>query len=394
MHKILLIAYYFPPYQGVGAFRAAGFHRYLREFGWSTHVVTATPRKSELDADESVTYIPEPEGNAMSKLIPLRDNSWMWSSAVKRQLSQIIEREKPEVVLITGGPFLYFELAFWIREEFGIPYILDFRDPFINPIYGRRFIRNAIAKRLERRWVSKAAAILIPIEQMRPYVSVPDYIPVYVIENGFDDTALEKIINLPQPDFIEKRKNGFYLVYAGKFLNGYRDPLNLLRTLKAYEQYNIPKSELVYVGPSSIEIKRILHKEKYPLIEMGPRDYLDTIRLIKVCDIGVVISTGALFEATTKVYDYIALNKPILAIGAPAGGGIQSILHRYGRYEICENREDDIARAIKVLLDKKSFYPPLTEEKLRQFGRKYQAMKLAEILYQVVGKSKTKGVKK
>ena len=42
--KLLLIAYFFPPFNTVGAIRAAKFAKYLPEYGWEPIVLTANPR--------------------------------------------------------------------------------------------------------------------------------------------------------------------------------------------------------------------------------------------------------------------------------------------------------------------------------------------------------------
>lgn len=375
----MLIAYYFPPYPGVGTFRIVGFHRYLREHGWSTHVVTATPGRCTFDDDGTVTRICETKKSWMAGFLPLRDSSLEWAQANKETIYTIIEKEKPTAVLITGGPFLYFELAYKIKKRFNVPYILDYRDPFTRPIYAIRPIRDTIAGCLERRWASNALAVLIPIEQMRPTLSVPHQVPVHVIENGFNDDLLNDMRDLPS--IYRKTTDRVSFVYAGKFTRAYGDPTNLLRVLGSYSMYGIPKSEFVYVGDGMLSVD----KAKYPLVEMGYREHIDSLRIIRDCDIGVIISAGGSFEVTTKVYDYIALNKPILCIGAPQDGGTHEVLRRYGNFQMCNNDPDEIAQSIKALLQKKEVYRrELTPNELVKFGRRYQVGELARLLHKLI----------
>lgn len=372
MPKLLLIAYYFPPHRLVGSFRAAGFHRYLPEHGWETHVLTATAAADPAASDPSVTRLPEVPP---SRLPGLKDPSAAWADHHRAAIASLIERVKPDAVLMTGGPFLYFKLGPWIRRRFGLPVVLDYRDPFLNPRHPARALRDAVARFLESRWNARAAAILIPTERMRELVRAPRSVPVHVVENGFDDAALEGL-----PAASPARASQRTFVYTGKLYEK-ASPIPLLRALKEVSESGAA-SRLLHLGEPSEDAQAQARDEDLPLVALGQRSYAESLQAIRDAEVAVILSEGHRFEATTKVYDYIALGKPILGVGVSEGSGIHEILERYGRYRLCPNQPEALVRAVRDM-------EPIGREPLGNalpltFGRRFQAKRLAEILEQVI----------
>ncbi len=373
MPKLLIIAYYFAPQKEVGSFRATGFHRYLREFGWETKVITAAINPNEKDS--SILRIPPKKRHSIK--IPLSDLSLSWRKFIKPQLIEVLKDFRPNVVLITGGPFLYFELGLWIKKQLDIPYILDFRDPFTNPAYPRRILRDAIANFFERRWTSGADAVLIPTDAMRPYVKSST--TVYVIENGFDDIFVDGF-HIQSMNTYTQLSAPISFVYAGKFIEGRQNPENFLNALQNCTKHNLPNSQFIHVGlPYEFHIQTTT-TQCLTIDRQGLKSYEQTLDTIKKSDIGVIFSNNHAFEATTKIYDYIALGKPILAIGVAKNGGIHQILNRYGNYELCDNKEDAIAEGIRMLIRHNRAYTQISGEQIATFGRRYQTGQLAKIL--------------
>ncbi len=372
MPKLLIVAYYFPPYPLVGAFRAAGFHRYLPEFGWETHVVTATTSAGE-EPELGVTRFADDQPRSLPGI---QDPSASWAWRNRKAIAAVITREKPDAVLITGGPFLYFSLGPWIRRKFGLPFVLDFRDPFLNPRHPSRFLRDRVARFLERRWTRSAAAILIPIAPMRGDVQARHPEQIHVVENGFDDHVLTQ---LPPAGSLPGGPVRT-VVYAGKFREN-ASPLPLLQALKELEGQG-EAFRFMHLGVPASELQDAARAQGMPVEERGLLPYLEALRLLRASDIGIVYSEGHPFEATTKVYDYIAVGKPILGIGVHPDGGIHEILKRYGAYRICPNEPRAIASALRDLLAASPSTASGTPS--AAFGRRYQTKRLAEILEQII----------
>ncbi|HXH09117.1 MAG TPA: hypothetical protein VNP04_05030 [Alphaproteobacteria bacterium] len=350
-----------------------------------THVVTATDGKTDLDEIGPVIRLPNCGAEWKSKWSFLRDASWNWAKHSIGRISDVIEREVPDALLITGGPFLYFEIAHRLNKKLGLPYILDFRDPFVNYLNERRKWRNIIAKILERRWSKRASGILVPIKEMIPYVNLQNGIPVCVVENGYDDLIWHEVAQIDSynfdREFLKRDGTDTVLVYAGKF---HRSPINLLRALKKWSESTLRRGQLVYIGDQIPEQTVREWKKSFPLVNMGFKEYRTSLEIIKSCDIGVIISSGRVFEATTKIYDYISFGKPVLVIGSAKDGAIKSILRNYGNYVMCEDKEDDIFRGIMSIIDIGKTGDEIEIAAQHRWGRRYQASKLADFLERIV----------
>ncbi|MNT05964.1 Glycosyl transferases group 1 [compost metagenome] len=204
---------------------------------------------------------------------------------------------------------------------------------------------------------------------------------VHVVENGFDDVGLRQLsLAAVPPVTATPEAAGRTLVYAGKFREN-ASPMPLLRAVAELEAQG-EACRVVHVGAPSAEVEEQARAHGYRLEARGLVPYLETLSLLRASDVGIVYSEGHPFEATTKIYDYIAVGKPILGIGVHPEGGIHDILKRYGAYRICPNEPEAIASALRDLL-----HLPATPEPIEPpaaFGRRHQTQCLAEILEQVI----------
>lgn len=158
MQKILFIAYQFPPRGGPGVQRSVNFVKHLREFGYEPVVLTVdeqSVRASGGLTDESLlrsvpegieivrTPSYEPVG-FVKAAIRLRlyrffwfffygifwESSARWSSKVYPLAAELIRKHGIRLVYTSSGPFSVMELGKKLKEELGVKWVADLRDPF------------------------------------------------------------------------------------------------------------------------------------------------------------------------------------------------------------------------------------------------------------------------
>lgn len=236
MRTVLMLSYRFAPQGGAGSLRTTKFARYLPALGWRPIVHTvANPHWGVWDdvlnsevPPEAVVYRSrtiEPEGagerageqligtaaravsgslaarirralGALRRqlrvfvLIPDRQAAWIpW--AIVRTLI-IARRHRPEVLYSSSPPHSAQVAALAVKRLTGLPWVVDFRDLWMQSIHRqelyRRRWRQALETAMERAVVRHADRIIVTTEPNREELArkygVGD--KVTVIPNGYD----------------------------------------------------------------------------------------------------------------------------------------------------------------------------------------------------------------
>lgn len=382
--KVLIVAHHFPPAGGVGTFRVTKFVKYLPEFGWQSAVVSAVESQyAWLDRSLERDI---PLGTHIHRLpsckVPLVKNDGIrWIPRVFRSIKAIVREEQPLVVYLTGGPFFPFVLGPVIKRRFGIPYVLDFRDPW-KPLGGaRRGVKGLVGTLLtgltERFVVRHASKVVCATEPMRQA-----YAAAYknqspgkfvTITNGFDPEDFEDIEPM---QFAE-----FTIVYTGKFgvSAGFRDPTALFQALKSLNEEGL-RIDFIHVGVVEPEIAGLAQTVGVGdyVSFLGPKPYSKTLTYAKGANILLVIGTGQKFEQTGKIFDYIGCGRPIIAL-APESGAIAEVVRQIPFAKlVCAPEATAIAELIREAYQKRHVHPDASSH--AQFARRYNRAYLAQLL--------------
>lgn len=141
MPTVLIIAPHFPPATVAGVHRARHMAKHLSTHGWTPIIIRA--------GDEHYTEVLDPD---LARLVPdtvqqIKTSAFPASIArrfgigdiglrayfqIKDAIRLAIEKERPDVIFITGSPFYPLLLSGWIKKKFGLPVVLDFQDPWVS----------------------------------------------------------------------------------------------------------------------------------------------------------------------------------------------------------------------------------------------------------------------
>jgi glycosyltransferase involved in cell wall biosynthesis len=246
MKSLAMIAYFFPPEGCAGVYRPLRFLRELTKRGWSTTVICADPYRYERYDAELLARVPRE-----ARIIRVRGHDpWQafqaWRAKTVEKLSstspeisqqivashhaplrsrlresvQMIERwcyrpdmampwiqpalkktvgmwkaDRPDVIWATIGPVSSGVVANRASLCTGVPYILDFRDPWGLDYYESEIRRPSWAKFMDRRMMHRMlkdaqTAIFLSHSVADRYVHVFDGAledrKIHIIPNGFD----------------------------------------------------------------------------------------------------------------------------------------------------------------------------------------------------------------
>jgi len=357
MKKVLMVAQHFPPAGGIGSVRVTKFVKYLREFGWEPIVLTVRedcyPKNVWLDygfakdipADLSIYR------TGIWNTSIINDYGIRWLPTLLATIGRVVKREKPELAYFTGGPFFPLLAGPFIKLRFGLPYVVDLRDPW-------RVARRATSKHGLKAYMGRiltnfvepivlrhAASIICVSEHMRmEYENVYPYLTskMKVITNGYDPNDIIGIL----PHSFER----FAVVYTGKFSTSeaFRDPEPFFKAVKLCQDRGCD-IEFVHVG--AIEQKVVDMAEKAGIGNsarfVGPKPHSEALSYAMGANVLLVIGGSQKTEQTGKIFDYIVCGRPILAL-APSDGEIAKVSREVSFTTIIPDRDPEvIAKALE-----------------------------------------------
>jgi hypothetical protein len=321
--NILLVAYHFSPDKRVGALRASYWFRNLpSKLDCNLYVITANEKSSE----ENVHFVPTKEKTLFSRLI--KDPGLLWKDNVKSFLKNQTNIN-PDIVIITGGPFMQFGITKWLKKRYNCKVILDYRDPFAtNPGFNNDKVSVIVKKYFERSFNKQADVLITVNSYCAKIIELFDKKKNAIIQNGYDENVDVEIKN-------PKLSAELNLVYTGKF---YFAPDFLVRAVEE------KGCVLNYYGADGERIDVSCKSA----IDHGLVSYQESLKAIAKSDVGIIQTYGEDFQSTTKLFDYIRCKKPILIISDKFmnRGSIHEELKGYPNVFWAKNSQSDIKSAL------------------------------------------------
>lgn len=329
--KVWIIAYFFQPDKKVGALRASYWYHHLGEVGqFEVEVITA-----EKEAKGSgVHVIPKKGSSFFSRLI--KDDGIIWKENIKEfVMNNAID--SPDVVIITGSPFMHFGITSWLKKKYECKVILDYRDPFaMNPGFKNSGLKMQVKRYFECKFNVAADGILTVNRFCADLICGFYRKPNAIIQNGYDERVevTELPVHLQNPSF----------VYTGKF---YFDPEPIVEAMKECG------AEFHYAGPDGSQMNL---EGQNGVIDHGFIKYEEAAALISSNDVGIIQTYGEDFQSTTKLFDYIRFSRAILIISDKYlhRGSIHEELNAYPNVFWSKNDTQSILNAVEEI--KKSVY--------------------------------------
>jgi glycosyltransferase involved in cell wall biosynthesis len=370
MRSLLIFAHAFPPVGGAGVQRVAKLAKYLPAYGWWPTVVSAplavyAERDADLAADvpAGVKVIRTPSlelparavgslhpaglagdgpkatslalapsraarqcAYALYRAVALPDRHVGWVPFALAAGLSFARRRAIDAVFATGNPFSAFIAGRLVAAALRRPLVVDYRDAWtLNPYRRDRGSLRWRAERLLERWVlDGAAGALCATEPMRAaYLrAFPAFAERFVtLPNGYDPNDFAKVVPRALPPFT--------LVYSGKF-TPYRRPDAVLRAaaaLRAARPDLAGPLRLLFVGERDAAAVALgADLGLAGVVEWtGYRPHREALGYVMGAHALLLVGGGHRSEQTTKVFEYLAAGKPIVALVPPDGAAAEVV---------------------------------------------------------------------
>ena len=372
MKKVLIITYYWPPSGGSQVLRWLKFVKYFREFGWEPVIYTPeNPEAPETDTSnlkdipENIeiikTRIREPyrvykiflgkkkneklstaflsedkKGKKLTGKIALwiRSNFFIpdarrfWIKPSVRYLTDYLKKHPVEAIVTTGPPHSMHLIGLHLKKKTNISWLADFRDPWTNIDFYKELLLTSVADKkhhkLEKRVVTTADCVLTVGNTMTEEFRELGARKIFTLTNGFDADDL--------PDGTVTEDEEFSIVHIGTIPQSrncdtfWKVLAELIREKKGLKE-NLRVRLIGRIDNLIMNSFKNYDLSDYvEIIDYIPHQ--EAIRLMKQSRVLLLLinnTPNAKGILTNKFFEYLSVQKPVLAIG-PEDGDIAAIL--------------------------------------------------------------------
>jgi glycosyltransferase involved in cell wall biosynthesis len=427
MKKVLFVTYCWPPAGGPGIQRAVKFCKYLLSFGWEPYVVSVEHgrfpavdsslkkdvrsikvfntkdygfigKKRKEKGDRKTLNITNLKKLKLRELLNkvksfirinflIPDAKIFWYRSAWKKAEVILKKEKINLIFSTSPPFTAQLIGLKLKKKFRLPWVVDFRDPWLEQKCYSTTYRNPMAtminKKMELKVLNNADRIITVGRELKSLLKNKVDKDIAVISNGYD---------IEDFDYEIKKSNRFILGYYGT-LSHYQIPKELFNLLISFRDSRpeIYKDLVIYLGgdiyPEALKI--ILGSfpaEKLKILGYLNHDAL-AAQLLKEQVLLQLIHEQKNNEVLigAKLYEYIHTGNPILCIGNKKSDAAALVnLTKTGK--VCNYEEKEVMKDFLVGCYEKWKKNELNSGKRRfeKYERKNLANRLAEIFDEIL----------
>lgn len=429
MKNVLIITPYFVPSNFPQVHRTRLLLNHLEDFGWHPMVLAVDPKYTEGKLDwELLNLLPKGAEIVRTKAFPYKMTKRLgFTNLGFRALPhlflaarRICRRGRIDALLLIP-PAWTWVLGPALKKEFGVPYIVDYQDPWVtnfgrySHLYEKSFWVHRISRMLEPGIVRNASHI-VGVSQLT----------YEFVRSRYPDLPDEKYTEAP---FGGERKDFEYLdsvgdsnpylrsgdsvinfVYVGALGHAMGPVLYpLMKALRKIKQENpdmYRRIRFQFIGSTyAVEVKPEHMTVTIIASEIGVEDavfehperigYLDALRVMRTGDVNMILSiTPGIHYAPSKVYPCVLAKRPIMAFLNEA-----SIAARFMR-EVGVGRivafsdshppeecVDEIAATITEMAQERyQDQSPMDHERLEEGSSRKMAQVLAHVFEMIAGR--------
>ena len=351
LKKVLVISYYWPPSGGPGVQRVLKFCKYLNKFGWEPIVLTVKDGDfpaEDYSLNEEAKTTKVYYANSISfhrfynwiagrETTPTHDLSssnkdsiivklfrWVrnnlivpdgrigWYPNAAKIGSSIINSNDIRVIFSSAPPYTAHLIAMKLSKKHSIPWVADFRDPWVDRFYNyenkRLWLTKLVDSSLEKRVINNASALTTVSKTISGYYEKP----FSVIHNGYDEEDFTSVN--------EKEKNTVVISYIGTMTKSQKPSM----FFQSINELNLDqeKYRIDLIGNIHPDIKSYIQNNKYDnFIKIKPyAPHKDAIRKMCVSDfllLAIPNTKKNMGIVTGKLFEYIRSMRKIIMIGPP-----------------------------------------------------------------------------
>lgn len=363
--KVLIISPHFPPSNAADMQRIRMSLPYFKDYGWDAEVVVVDDRHSEIVKDDLLLQsLPDDIKIHTVQALPKK-----WTSKVglgslalrsmwyyRKKVNQILRGQKFDLIYFSTTNFPLCILGAYWKNRFGIPYIIDMQDPWHSNYYRDKpkneqppkyWFSYRLNKYLEPVAMKSVDGLISVSESYindlkERYAEIQDVksvtIPFGAFKPDFD------IAKKYQAEFVPMLETGHTnIVYIGRggadMHKALHTTFSAFKNTLAINPETLKKVKLYFLGTSYapqgrgkqtvLPIAEQYGIEQYVVEQTDRISYYHTLVMLQQADALFIPGSDDPKYTASKIYPYILVNKPLLAIFNAKSPALK-VLKEYG----------------------------------------------------------------
>ncbi len=321
-------------------------------------------------------------------IINKRDVYDFYRNYLEIESEKAFQFKKGDIVITSAPPYSSLNIGHYLKQKYGVNWVVDYRDPWTLGYYtlGYSILSDKLRKLLQRKdelkFLRRADYIITVSESLKATFPHEFQHKIHVVSNGAntDEINFERINCKPDV---------FSILYAGTLHLQQFENVYFFEVISSFIKENKINPEffkLNFIGSSeSEELKEAINN-------FNLRDYTNITDRVELPILYDYMYEASMFLhlkyanrdkiITSKQYDYLALQKPILLPQSDNGDIEESILQNNAGY-VCNSKEDLLMRLnieYKKYLNKEDIRIYRDEKFINSISRNTSSKKLLDLL--------------
>jgi hypothetical protein len=430
--KVLIVSPNFCPLNTPDMQRARLALPYLRAHGWEPTILAVAPEYAGTGVRDPLLEETYPTdirvvrvrglSPAVTRWLGFGTLWWRCGRALRRAGDALLSSERFDLVFFTTTVFNTFSFGPRWRKKFGVRYVLDYQDPWINRYYERtgtpppggplKFgVSQWSARRREPDAVRNAAAIVTVSEAYRKDLTETyglDPARVHLLPFGASPADLSLAgKHAPKAPLIDFADGNFHHVYVGRcgadmqltltvlfrafrrFLETHPEQAGRMRFHFIGTDYAPPPRGREWVVPvaTAENVHAYVHEHPYRV------PYFDALHYLLRADALAVVGSNDPTYSASKVFPYILARRPTLLLFHQDSLVLKFAEEVQTGVRIGFGHEPDVTQLVAQVYERwfvqggHRAYRAFNEEKFRPFTAESLTQQLAHVFDQAVGRS-------
>lgn len=364
MPRLLIVSAHFPPVNAPDMQRVRMSLPHFVDAGWEIVVLTVDDREPLAPLEPALlATLPRAVRIVRARVFSRRWTRWFGINNLgPRTLpflyaagTRLLAKGQFDLVYFSTTQFVLCPLGRVWHRQFGVPYVIDLQDPWLNEYYNRpgaprppggwKYLFAYWSAKILEGWTLRECAHVISVSSV--------YLDELRHRYRWFQSAQSSVVTFGTPDldfeFVRRRSppaarilpasSSMKIAYAGRLGDDMLSALDLLFAAVARVADTLPRLELFFYGTSyahaghgdaSTTALAAKHGISAQVHEFPTRiGYLDALQLLLETDLALLLGSDDRAYSPSKIYPTLLSGKPILAV-APRDSVLETRLRELG----------------------------------------------------------------